>query len=230
MNHAGQAQPRQIGRSQRRFMTKYCPLEEGMATTSVFLPKKPINSLKRQKDMTMEDELPRLEGVQYAIGEVVVVGQSLVVWFSVTLWIAACQASLAFIIFWSLLKLISIELVLPSNHLILHCPLLFLPSICPSLRVLPYESAFCIRWAKYQGFSISPFNEYSGLISFRINWCDLLAPQGTFKSIPQHHNSKHWFFGVQHSLWSNSHICSWLLKNYNFDYTELCQQRYVSAL
>ena len=79
MNHAGQAQPRQIGRSQRRFMTKYCPLEEGMATTSVFLPKKPINSLKRQKDMTMEDELPRLEGVQYAIGEVVVVGQSLVI-------------------------------------------------------------------------------------------------------------------------------------------------------
>jgi len=77
MNHAGEAQPRQIGRSQGRFMTKYGPLEERMATTSVFLPKKPINSLKRQKDMTMEDELPRLEGVQYAIGEVVVVVQSL---------------------------------------------------------------------------------------------------------------------------------------------------------
>ena len=73
MNHAGEAQPRQIGRSQGRFMTKYGPLEEGMATTSVFLPKKPINSLKRQKDMTMEDKLPRLEGVQYAIREVVVV-------------------------------------------------------------------------------------------------------------------------------------------------------------
>ena len=91
----------------------------------------------------------------------------------------------------SLLKLMSIESVMPSNHLIL-CRLLFLPSIFPSIRVFSRESILCIRWPKYWSFSfsISPSNEYLGLISFRIYWLDLLAVQGTLKSLPQHHSSK----------------------------------------
>ena len=86
----------------------------------------------------------------------------------------------------------SIELVMPSNHLILYCPLLLLPSIFPSIRVFSNESALCIRWPKYWNFSfsISPSNEYSGLISFKIDWFDLLAVQRTLKSLLQHHNSK----------------------------------------
>ena len=93
---------------------------------------------------------------------------------------------------WSLLKLMSIELVMPSNHLVLCCPLLFLPSIFPSIRVSSRESVLHIRWPKYWSFSfsISPSNEYSGLISFRMNWLDLLAVQGTLKSLLQHHSSK----------------------------------------
>ena len=84
----------------------------------------------------------------------------------------------------------SIESVMPSNHLILCCPLLLLPSIFPSIRVCSSESVFCIRWPKYWSFSISPSNEYSGLISFRMDWLDLLAVQGTLKSLLQHHSSK----------------------------------------
>ena len=102
------------------------------------------------------------------------------------------QTSLSFTISWSLLKLISIEFVMPSNHLI-HChPLLLPPSIFPSIRVFSNESILRIRWPKYQSFSfsISPSNEYSGLSSFRIDWFDLLAVQGTLKSLIQHHNSK----------------------------------------
>ena len=93
---------------------------------------------------------------------------------------------------WSLLKLMSIELVMPSNHLILCHPLLFLPSVFPSIRVFSNESALCIRWPKYWSFnfSISPFNGYAGLISFKNNWFDLLAVQGTLKSLQQHHSSK----------------------------------------
>ena len=108
----------------------------------------------------------------------------------------------------SLLKLLSIELVMPSNHLILCRPLLLLPSIFPSIRVFSDESVLCIRWPKYWSFSfsISPSNEYSGLISFRMDRLDLLALQGTLKSLLQHHSSKHQFFGTQLSLWSNSHI------------------------
>ena len=83
----------------------------------------------------------------------------------------------------------SIESVMPSNHLILCCPLLLWPAICPSIRVFSNESALSIRWPKYQNFSISPSNEYSGLISFRIDQFDLLAGQGTFKSLLQHHSS-----------------------------------------
>ena len=92
----------------------------------------------------------------------------------------------------SLLKLTSIELVMPSNHLILCHPLLLLPSICPSIRVFSSESVLCIRWPKYWSFSFSicPSNEYSGLISFRIDWCDLLADQGPLKDLLQPHSSK----------------------------------------
>ena len=98
------------------------------------------------------------------------------------------QASLSFTISWSLLKLISMELVIPSNHLILCCPLFLLPSIFPSIRVFSNDSALCIRWPKY--WSFSPSNEYSGLIFFRMAWSDLLAVQGTLKSLLQHHNLK----------------------------------------
>ena len=110
----------------------------------------------------------------------------------VTPWIAACQASRSIINSQSLLHLMSIELVMPSNHLILCCRLLHLPSIFPSIRVFSNESALCIRWPKYWSFSfnISPSNEHSGLISFRMDWLDLLAVQGTLKSLLQHHSSK----------------------------------------
>ena len=109
----------------------------------------------------------------------------------VTPWTAECQTALSFTISLSLLKLMSVELVMPCNHLILCCPLL-LPSIFPSIRVFSNVSALRIRWPKYRSFSfsISPSNEYSGLISFRINWLDLLAVQGTLKSLLQHRNSK----------------------------------------
>ena len=91
---------------------------------------------------------------------------------------------------WSLLKLMSIKSVMPSNHLIICHPLFLLPSIFPSIRVFFSESVLHIRWSKYWNFSISPSNEYSGLISFRIDWLDLLAVQGTFKSLLQHYSSK----------------------------------------
>ena len=109
-----------------------------------------------------------------------------------TPWTAAHQASLSITNTWSLLKLMSIESVMPSNHLILCGPLLLLPSIFPSIRVFSNESVLHIRWPNYGSFSfsISPSNEYSGLISFRMDWLDLLAVQGTLKSLLQHHGSK----------------------------------------
>ena len=109
-----------------------------------------------------------------------------------TPWTAAHQASLSITNSWSLLKLMSIESVMPSNHLILYCPLLLPPSIFPSIRVFSNESVLRIRWSKYWSFSfsISPSNEYSRLISFRRDWLDLLAVQGTLKSLLQHHSSK----------------------------------------
>ena len=125
-----------------------------------------------------------------------------------TQWTAVRQASLSSTISWNLLKLMSIE----SNHLILCRPLLLLPSIPPSIRVFSNESALHIRWPKYWSFSfsISPSNEYSGLISFRINWLDLLAVQGTLKNLLQHHSSKAsilWCSGngnpLQHSCLEN---------------------------
>ena len=108
------------------------------------------------------------------------------VWLFATPW-TACQASLSIINSRSLLKLMSIELMMPSNHLILCCPLLFLPSIFPNIRVFSNESVVRIRWPKYWSFSysISPSNEYSGPISFRMDWLDLLAVQGTLKNLLQ---------------------------------------------
>ena len=103
---------------------------------------------------------------------------------------AACKASLSITNSWSLLKLMSIELATPSNHLILCHPLLLPPSIFPIIRVFSNESVLRIRWLKYWSFSISPSNEYSELISFRMDWLDLLAVQGTLKSLLQHHSSK----------------------------------------
>ena len=147
------------------------------------------------------------------IGTCVAVQLLSCVWFFATLWTVARQASLSFTISQSLVKLTSIELVMPSNHLILCHPLL-LPSIIPSIRVFSKESALPIRWSKYWSFSfsISPSNEHPGLISFRMDWLDLLEVQGTLKSLLQHYSSKYQFFGTQLSLWSNSHIHTWLLE------------------
>ena len=110
----------------------------------------------------------------------------------VTPWTEACQASLSITNSQSLLKLMSIKSVMPFSHLILCHPLLLPPSIFPSIRVFSNESALCIRWPKYRSFSfiISPSNEYSRLIFFRIDWLDLLAVQGTLKSLLQHHSSR----------------------------------------
>jgi len=126
-----------------------------------------------------------------------------------TPWIAAI---LWFTISWSLLKFMSTELVMPSNYFLLCCPLLFLPSIFPSIRIFSNESALCIRWLKYLSFSISPSNEYSGLISFRIDSFDLLAVQETLKSLLQNHNSRTSILWHPAPLWSNYHICAWLFK------------------
>ena len=123
------------------------------------------------------------------------------VWLFATPWTAACQASLSFTISWSLLKLIFTESMMPSNHLILFCPLLLLPSICLSIRVFFNESALHIRWPKYWSFSfsISPSNEYSGLIYFRIDWFDLLAVQGdSQESSPGPMGKEQW----PHRVWA----------------------------
>ena len=142
-------------------------------------------------------------------------------WLFAAPWIAALQASLSFIISWSLRKLMSIESMIPSNHLILCRPLLLLPSIFLSNRVFSNESARCIKWPKYWSFSfsISPSNEYSGLI----------AVQGTLKSLLQHHSSKASI--LQHSLLYGPTLTPirdyW--KKHSFDYIDLCQQSAVSA-
>ena len=134
-----------------------------------------------------------------------------------TPWTVAHQASLSITNSQSLLKLMSIKSVMPSNHLILCRPLLFMPSIFPSIRVFSNESVPHIRWPKYWSFSfsISPSNEYSGLI-FRIDWLDLLAVQGTLKCLLQHHSSKHQFFALSflcsstltsiHDYWENNSL------------------------
>ena len=122
-------------------------------------------------------------------------------------WTAACLAPFSFTVSWSLLKLMSIESVMLSIHFILCLHPLLLPSVFPSIRVFSSESALRISWLKYWSFSFtfSPSSEYSGLISFRMNWLDLLAVQGTLKSLLQHHSSKASI--LQHSQ-SNSHICT----------------------
>ena len=147
----------------------------------------------------------------------------------VTPWTAACQTSLCITNSWILFKPMSIESEMPSNHLILCCPLLLLPSIFPSIRVFSNESALCIRWPNYWNvsFSISPSNEFSGLITFRIDWFDLLAVHGTLKNLLQHHNLKEslWlsaFFVVQFShpyLTTGKILAS----------TDLCRQSSISA-
>ena len=131
---------------------------------------------------------------------------------SATPWTAALQASLNFTNSWSLLKLMSIESEMPYNHFILCYPHL-LTFIFPSIRIFSNESGLCMTWPKYWSFSFSiPSNEYSVLISFRIDWFDRLVVQGTLKSLLQHHSWKHQFFSAQPSLWSNSHIHMWLLE------------------
>ena len=132
----------------------------------------------------------------------------------VTAWIPARQASLSITNSRSPPKPMSIEPVMPSHHHILCRPLLLLPSIFPSIRVLSNESALCIRWPKYWSFSfnISPFNEHPGLISFRVDWLDLLAVQGLSRVFSNTTVQKHQFFITQLSSQSNSHIHTWPLE------------------
>ena len=152
------------------------------------------------------------------------------VWLFASPWTAACQAFLS--ITNSQKLLMAIELVMPSNHLILCHPLLLPPSIFPNIRVFSKESVLHIMWPKYWSFSfsISPSNEYSGLISFRMDWLDLLVVQGTLKSLPKHHSSKvsilqcSAFFIVQ--LW---HPYMTTGKNHSFDQMDLCWPSNVSA-
>ena len=151
--------------------------------------------------------------------------------FFETPWTAACRASLSTTNSQSLLKLMSIKLVMPLNHLILYRPLLLPPSIFPSIRVFSNESVLCIRWPKYWSFSfsISPSNEYSGLISFRIDWFDLFAVQGTLKSFFQHHSSKTSIF--QHPAFfivQISHPYMTTGKAITLTKTNLCWQSNVS--
>ena len=154
-------------------------------------------------------KLPKYSSVQFSSV------QSLsCVWLFATPWTAARLASLSITNSRSLLQLMSIESVMPSNHLILCHPLLLLPSIFPSIGVFSSKSVLHIRGPKYWSFSfsISPSNEHPGLISFRMDWFDLLAVQGTLKSLLQHHSSKASIFGAQLSSQSNSHIHTWPLE------------------
>ena len=147
-----------------------------------------------------------------------------------TPWTVACQAS--FTISQSLLKLVSIELVMPSNHLILCCPLLLLPSVFPSIRVFSNESDLCKWRPKYWSscFSISPSNEYSGIIFFRIDWFDLLAVQGTFKSLLQHHSLKASILQCSASFMVQLlHPYMTTVKNHGFDYMDLWLKNDVFA-
>ena len=145
-----------------------------------------------------------------------------------TPWTAACQASLSLTISHSLLKFMSIASVMPSNHLILCHPLLLLPSIFPTIRVFSNEWMSRIRWPKYWSlnFSISLFSEHSGLISFRIDWLDLLAVQGTLKSLLQHHNSKASIFHCSNFLMvqlSHPYMLLLLLLLSHFSRVRLCE-------
>ena len=136
------------------------------------------------------------------------------IWLFATPWTAARQASLSFTVSQSVLKFMSIELMMPSNHCILCSPLLLLPTIFPSIRVFSNEFTLHIRWLKYWSlsFRISFSNEYAGLISFRMNWLDLLAVQRTLKSLLQHKSSKASVLWRSAFLWSNSYIYTWVLE------------------
>ena len=153
-----------------------------------------------------------------------------------TPWTAGSQASLSITNSWSLLKLMSITMVMPSNHVTLCHPLLLLPSIFPSIRVFPNESVLRLRLPKYWSFSfsISPYNEYSGLISFRMDWLDLLAVQGTLESSlnhsfePQFKSINSLALSFLYSPTLTSIHDHW--KNHSLDYMDLCWQGNVSAL
>ena len=147
-----------------------------------------------------------------------------------TPWTTACQASLFIATSQNLLKLMPIESVMPSNHLILYCPLLLPPSIFPSIRVFSQESDVGIRWPKYWSFSINTSNKYSGLISFRMDWLDLLAVQGTLKNLFQRPQFK----SINSSLLSFLYTPTltsirdyW--KNHSYDWMDFCQQSNISA-
>ena len=172
-------------------------------------------------------------------GYIIIVSQTLILLFSshsvmsntVTPWTAACQASLSFTISWGLLKLMSIESVMPFNHLILCHSLLLLFSILPSIRVFSNKLALHIRWSKYWSFnfSISPSSEYSTLI-FRIDWLDLLVVQGTLKSLLQHHSSKRTVLRLSNIFMVQlSYPYMTPGKTIDLTYTDLCQQSDVSA-
>ena len=144
----------------------------------------------------------------------------------------ALQVSVSFTISRRLFKLMSIESMMPPNHLILCCPLLLLPLIFPSMRVFLSELALHIRWPKDWSFSfsISPSSEYSGLISFRIHWFDFLAAQGTLSSLLQHYSINHQFFSVQPSFLYKFKSVHDYWKNHSLDYTDLCQKSDFSAI
>ena len=152
-------------------------------------------------------------------------------------WTTTHQASLSITNCWSLPKPVSIDSVMPSNHLILCHPLLLLPSIFPSIRFFSNESGLRIRWSKYWSFSfsVSPSNEHAGLSSFRMDWLDLLAVQGTLKSLLQHHSSEASIF--RHSAFSTFQLSHPYMTpekkqnktKHNFDYMDPCQQSNVSA-
>ena len=135
-------------------------------------------------------------------------------------WTAACQTSQSFTISWSLFRFMFVELMVLSNH----CPLLLLLSTFPSIRVLSNESVLRIRWPKYWSFSISPSNEYIGLISFRNNWFDLLSVQGTLKSLLQHHSFKVSILCLAFFMFQLSTSIHDYWKNHSFDYTDFCGQ------
>ena len=164
--------------------------------------------------MWSKNTYPNCHREKFSERESMIAHDLVVVWLSshirlfVMPWTAERQASVSLTISRSLPKFMSIESVMPSSHLILCCPLPLLPSIFPSIRVFSNESAVHVRWPKYWSisFSISPSSEYSGFISFRVDWFDPLAAEGTLKNFLQHHSSKaSIFFYVQPSLWSNSH-------------------------
>ena len=134
------------------------------------------------------------------------------VWLLATSWTAVCQVSLSLTISWSLPKFMSFESMMPSNHLILCHPLFLLPSVFPSIRVFSNELALCIWWPKCRSLNISPSNEYSGLISFRMTGLISLQSKGLSRVFSNSTVQKHQFFHTQLSLWSNFYIHTWLLE------------------